>query len=58
MEKEMGKEKNIMTMEISNSKVNILIIWDGMEKDMIIMEKKILRLNKEKDMAKNMILII
>jgi len=39
MEKKMEKEKNIIMMVNYYLKENIWIAWDGMEKDIIKMEK-------------------
>ena len=52
----MEKEKNIMKMERLNLKENISMEKGGMEKDMIIMEKKYLKLNMEKERLKNLII--
>ena len=43
----MEKEKNFMKMEVYNLMVNILMGKDGMEKDMILMEKQFLKLKME-----------
>ncbi len=44
----MEKEKNFMKMEVYDLMVNILMGKDGMEKDIILMEKQFLKLKMEK----------
>ena len=48
----MEKEKNFMKMEVYNLMVNILMGKDGMEKDIILMEKQYLKLKMEKEKEK------